>query len=161
MVHAHQVMHHLADPVAALREMGRVCRPGGVVAVRETDYGAMTWFPELPGLADWRATYRAVSLANGAQPDAGRRLVSWAREAGFSDVRPSASVWLFATPEEREFWGGGWARRVVESDFARQAVHLGFATDEGLGEMSAAWREWADADSGWFTILHGEVICPV
>jgi len=161
VVHAHQVMHHLADPVAALREMGRVCRPGGVVAVRETDYGAMTWFPELPGLADWRATYRAVSLANGAQPDAGRRLVSWAREAGFADVRPSASVWLFATPEEREFWGGGWARRVVESDFARQAVDLGFATDEGLGEMSAAWREWADADSGWFTILHGEVICPM
>ena len=50
VVHAHQVMHHLADPVAALREMGRVCRPDGVVAVRETDYGAMTWYPELPGI---------------------------------------------------------------------------------------------------------------
>ena len=45
VVHAHQVLQHLTDPVAALREMQRVTRSGGLVAVRDADYAAMTWHP--------------------------------------------------------------------------------------------------------------------
>src|SRR6476469_11120953 len=45
VVHAHQVLQHLSDPVRALAEMRRVCAPGGVVAARDADYAAMTWYP--------------------------------------------------------------------------------------------------------------------
>ena len=34
VVHAHQVLQHVGDPVQALREMRRVAVPGGVVAAR-------------------------------------------------------------------------------------------------------------------------------
>ena len=67
---------------------------------------------------------------------------------------------MFATPEERDFWGGGWARRTLESDFAAQALDRGVATEDRLRAMSAAWREWTAAEDGWFAVLHGEVICP-
>ena len=46
VVHAHQVLQHVADPVQALREMRRVCAPGGIVAARDADYSGFIWFPD-------------------------------------------------------------------------------------------------------------------
>ena len=43
VAHAHQVLQHVADPVQALREMARVTRPGGIVAVRASDYSGFNW----------------------------------------------------------------------------------------------------------------------
>ncbi|MEU8545097.1 methyltransferase domain-containing protein [Streptomyces sp. NPDC048717] len=161
VVHAHQVLQHVGDPVRALREMRRVCRPGGVVAVRDSDYGAFTWFPASPGLDRWRELYRRVARSNGGEPDAGRRLVSWAHEAGFTDVTASAGVWCFATPDERAWWSGMWADRTTDSGYARRAVELGHATHEEPATIADAWRAWGTRDDGWYAVLHGEILCRV
>jgi SAM-dependent methyltransferase len=161
VVHAHQVLQHVADPVRALAEMRRVCRPGGVVAARDGDYAGFTWYPQVPELDEWLDLYRRAARANGGEPDAGRRLLSWARAAGFTDVAASASVWLYAAPDERGFWGGMWADRIVHSDIARQLVSSGAASTVDLERISAGWREWAASPDGWFTVLNGEILCDV
>jgi len=158
VVHAHQVLQHLSDPVAALREMRRVCRPDGLVAARDSDYGAFTWAPADPVLDRWLDLYRQVARSNGAEPDAGRHLKGWALAAGFSEVRASASVWCFTDDEDRAWWGGLWADRIRESDLARQAVDRGMATTADLTTFAGAFRRWAEAPDGWFTVLHGEVL---
>ena len=50
VVHAHQVLQHLQDPVRALREMRRVTKPNGIVAVRDSDLGTFAWYPEIEGV---------------------------------------------------------------------------------------------------------------
>lgn len=142
VVHAHQVLQHVADPVLALREMRRVCVPGGMVAARDADYAAMTWYPEVPELDEWQELYQRTARAGGGEPDAGRRLLAWAREAGFTEITPSASSWCHATVAEREWWGGLWADRIVNSAFATQAVAHGFATPADLARIADGWREW-------------------
>jgi ubiquinone/menaquinone biosynthesis C-methylase UbiE len=158
VVHAHQVLQHVDAPVQALTEMRRVCRPGGLVAARDSDYGAFTWHPAMPELDRWREVYVQVTRSNDAEPDAGRRLLSWAHEAGFEEVTAASSTWCFATPEDRAWWGGLWADRIVDSDLAHQAVARGFSTADELTGIAAGWRRWAEQDDGWFSVLHGEIV---
>ncbi len=159
VVHAHQVLQHVADPVGALREMRRVTRPGGIVAARDVDFGTVVWYPEPPEMAPWVPIYYAVARGNGGEPDAGRRLVSWARSAGFTDVTASSSSWCFSTPEEREWWSESWGGRMVASSVAEHAVEGGHATREELQRIYEGWKAWAAADDGWFSLTHGEIIC--
>lgn len=159
VVHAHQVLQHVGDPVRALREMYRVTRPGGFVAVRDSDYAAMAWFPLSRGMDDWLDLYRRVARANGGEPDAGRRLKSWALRAGFTDITASSSTWCYATAEERAWWSGLWADRTVASAYADRAVAGGHATSEQLDAVSEAWREWGRQEDAWFSVPHGEILC--
>jgi ubiquinone/menaquinone biosynthesis C-methylase UbiE len=158
VVHAHQVLQHVGDPVQALREMRRVTKPGGIIAVRDSDYAAFTWFPQLPELDEWLALYRRIARRNGGEPDAGRRLLSWARAAGFTDITATSSTWCFATDEDRSWWGGMWADRILQSAMGRQALAEGDATPADLQRISDAWRRWAADPDGWMSLLHGELI---
>ncbi|MEO6880754.1 MAG: methyltransferase domain-containing protein [Mycobacteriaceae bacterium] len=158
VVHAHQVLQHVSDPVRALAEMQRVCAPGGVVAARDADYGAFAWFPAVPELDEWLRLYRQAARDNGAEPDAGRRLLSWARAAGFTDVTATSSTWCHASALERRWWGELWAERIVGSALTEQLLASGAATRDDLQRISDGWRTWAASEDGWFSVLHGEVL---
>jgi SAM-dependent methyltransferase len=161
VVHAHQVLQHVADPVTALREMVRVCRPGGVVAVRDGDYSGFTWYPELPGLDRWQELYQSAARANGGEPNAGRRLLAWAHAAGITDVSATSTTWCYADPASREAWGGMWADRITGSAITEQLLTSGLGTQEDIDAIASAWREWAAHPDGWISVLHGELLIRV
>jgi SAM-dependent methyltransferase len=156
IVHAHQVLQHLADPVAALREMQRVSR--SIVAARDSDYTAFTWYPAEPALDDWLDLYRTIARANGGEPNAGRFMLAWAHAAGFTQVTSGASAWCYASPDDRAWWGGLWADRMTDSAIARQAVADGYASASALRDIADGWRRWASHPDGWFAVVHGEIL---
>ncbi|KAF7587819.1 hypothetical protein BBP40_006671 [Aspergillus hancockii] len=159
IVHVHQVLQHIANPVKALQEMRRVTKPGGIVAARES--AAMTWYPENEGIVTWLNLTTRMGKVKGGNPHPGRFIHVWAEEAGFerSKIRKSTGSWCFSSPEERQYWGGSMGERARSSGFAKTAVEEGFAVKEDLERISDGWKEFVEAEHGWFGLLHGEVLC--
>ena len=158
VVHAHQVLQHVGDPVAMLREMRRVTTPDGIVAARDVDYGGVILSPDSEVLDEWLTLYLRVHAGVSGEPRAGRYLKSWARAAGFSEVTSSASLWLFETDEDRAWWGGMWAERILSSAFADNALRLGLAEQADLERISEGWKRWASDPDGWMLMPHAEIL---
>ena len=161
VVHAHQVLQHVQDPVLALREMIRVCKPGGVVAARDGDYSGFTWYPGIAELDSWLELYQVAARANGGEPNAGRRLAAWAHAAGDHHVTAMSSTWCYADPDSRAAWGGMWADRITGSAIADQLMAMGAATSAELADIADGWRAWATHPDGWISVLHGEILIRV
>ncbi|KAG0367893.1 putative ubiE/COQ5 methyltransferase [Gamsiella multidivaricata] len=159
VVHAHQVLQHVADPVQALREMCRVTKPGGIVAARES--ATPTWYPESAGLKAYWDLQTRIAQLKGGNPHPGSHIHVWAQQAGFerSQITCSAGTWCYSTPEERAYWGGTMKERTLSSAFATIALDKGLATQEELKDMAQGWQKWIEDDDGWYAILHGEIIC--
>ena len=163
VVHAHQVLQHVGDPVKALREMRRVAKPGGFIAVREADSSSKICYPYSDEISSYWKLFQDISRANGGEPDAGRRLHVWAKQAGFdpAGISCSSSTWCHYTPEQRAWWGNLWAERILASKFASNAKKYGLADDETLKKHADTWKTWAADDDGWFSLTHGEIIARV
>lgn len=164
VIHAHQVLQHLQDPPGAMKEMKRLTKPGGIVAVRDVDYSAMNWYPEHQGMKKWLDLYIKVARDHlKCDPNIGKRLHAVAMEAGFprSDIEASVAAWTFSTPQEREFWCGLWADRTVNSDYKQRALESGFATERDLEDIAQTWREMEKKEDGWFAVINGQIVCHV
>ncbi|KAL8732204.1 MAG: hypothetical protein Q9166_002951 [cf. Caloplaca sp. 2 TL-2023] len=165
IVHAHQVLQYLTkdNRTQAIREMRRVTKLGGLVSIREADQGTVTFYPESNGLKDFFALYCKVARASGGEPDAGRQLHTWVKEAGFTapHITVTASTWCYNTSEERAWWSSVWVDRILHSAWRQTAIGGGHATQEDLTRLANSWREWGSSEDAWFAIIHGEVLCYV
>ncbi|KAF7551389.1 hypothetical protein G7Z17_g5043 [Cylindrodendrum hubeiense] len=160
IVHVHQVLCHLDAPPDAIREIVRVTKPRGVVALRESEMKMWCIFPELPPLLQFHEIAAKTLAANGGQDKGGRQLVSWTMKAGVAreDITASFGTWCYSTPDDRLAWAGSMMERLKTGQMRGKAIELGIATEQEIDDMVNAWDEWSKTDDAILGIMNGEVL---
>jgi ubiquinone/menaquinone biosynthesis C-methylase UbiE len=149
-IFAHQVLQHLRRPVDALRQFRALLTPGGVVGVRDVDWGSTTFYPENQGIRGFLALYYELARRNGGEPNAGRHLRHWFREAGFVETHVTTSAVSYTDPAATREWADTYAERTLHSNIAEKSLEYGLATRSELEALAASWRAWGrDADASW------------
>ena len=150
VAYAHQVTQHLRKPADALGEMLRVLRPGGLVGIRDVDWGTVSYWPIDPRIDRFIETHFKTWYQNGGEPRMGRGLKALFNAAPLTDVQVTADVWCYTTPEEATEWGESYAERLLTSPMGGRMVEYGFATRADLEAMAAGFRAWAaHPDAFW------------
>ena len=85
------VVLHVADPLAMVKEMVRVTRPGGTIALQEQDFGTVAVTHPDRELTD--RILRGVAAHIYEEPYSGRRLPGLLRAAGLERVRLLTDVY--------------------------------------------------------------------
>jgi ubiquinone/menaquinone biosynthesis C-methylase UbiE len=158
VVYAHQVLQHLRERDGALREMLRVIRPGGLVAVRDVDWGTVAYWPRDPWIDRFIDVHQKAWYRNGGEPQLGRQLRALFNAAGVEELRITAAVWCYATPEETIAWGDSYADRLLSSPMGESPVAHGLASRADVEMMASAFRAWARHPDALWVFTHVEAL---
>jgi ubiquinone/menaquinone biosynthesis C-methylase UbiE len=145
---AHTVLFHLREPVAALAEMRRVLRPGGVVGVRDPDVGAELWRPPSPSIDRFFGLVRRFGEEAGASPTYARDQRRLLLEAGFARTQGFAFAACDGEIEATRRTAASYAGWFRNPRFVRMVTENGWADAvelEAMRDELLAWGERPDA----------------
>ncbi|EWZ78007.1 hypothetical protein FOXG_17454 [Fusarium oxysporum f. sp. lycopersici 4287] len=148
VVHAHGCLLHVADKVQSLKAFLRVCKPGGIIAVRDAMSFGTIWSlkPDLPGIREQWAKQREALLYMGSDPDTGLKKKEWAVEAGYE--KNGGRIFISQSPQCMEV-----ALRNFEGEIAEGAINTGFLTREQVDRFKVSWDKWEGTEGH-------ELVCP-
>ncbi len=154
---AHATLYHLARPMEALNELCRVLVPGGVVGLRDSDFGGDLCEPCPPELeAVWELCRRVLSH-HGADVAFGRKQRGLLNRAGLEVLSISATYDVFSLDggarDFAEFWIGYLGKE------HRELIRFeGWAGGTAIDAACSALEGWARSPDAFYARARCEAV---
>ena len=156
VVFANTLLLHLAEPLRALREMRRVLRPHGVVAVAADDYGSLIMEPCTALLDGFIRLFLQVIAHHGGDVYRARHHRRLLREAGLAHPVAGAAlgtVGAWGTPEETRLFAAWVVEQAAAPAFRALVTAQGWADVATLDTMAAAMLAWGEDPDAVYAVL--------
>jgi SAM-dependent methyltransferase len=152
---AHTLLYHLSDPLRALKELRRVLKPSGVVAVSDDDFDTLTVSPPHPLAQRTIEIMKNVVLFNGGSPFYSRNLRGLLLEAGFARTEGFAvAAEHYGRLDETRRMASVMTRQMSDPALKDLAISQGWTTQTEMDEIISWMREWGERPDAFMAIMY-------
>lgn len=159
VVFAHGVIEYLEDPVQVFKEMRDVLREDGILAIRHGDWGGFLFAPENSEAANFFDLFVQLMKTDGGDPFFGRNQLSYLHQAGFAEVKVSASFdcWT-SSPDVARQVALYMAAHCISDEFTQPIIDLGLSDQPTLERISKELRNWGESPDAFAAEAWGEAL---